>query len=185
MERFAFIIVIYYFKLIEEAKKNIFPPASVPILRNCLELYLAGYTNPGEYWIDPTGGRSLYTGVRVRCRDDGWTTILSRGQYGNPVVNMDISIVSYYIEFVRFNLKTTLIYILYIVSDLNVLGEICMDYNCAPAISLRKQRFSAGIYFLYTYFLFQDYFDRLWADFVDGFGDPEKEHWVGLNRIYQ
>ena len=55
-------------------------------LQDCYELHKSGLSEPGEYWIDPTGRRELHSATRVQCLEDGWMTILNRGQYGNPEV---------------------------------------------------------------------------------------------------
>ena len=34
-------------------------------------------------------------------------------------------------------------------------------------------------------FSLQDYFDRTWGEYVDGFGDPSKEQWLGLADVYR
>ena len=67
------------------AMQFFFSSASNPPLANCLELQLAGYAGEGVYWIDPSGQERWDWARQVKCKE-GWTYILTRGQYGNPVV---------------------------------------------------------------------------------------------------
>ena len=38
---------------------------------------------------------------------------------------------------------------------------------------------------MFTTFKFQDYFNRNWKELRTGFGDPEKEFWLGLDKVYK
>lgn len=58
-------------------------------MKDCSELYAAGYVAPGRYIVDPTGQRDYRRAVHVDC-EEGWTYILKRGESykyeGDPVV---------------------------------------------------------------------------------------------------
>ena len=50
-------------------------------LRDCSEIYQAGFILPGVYFVNL--GMPIQT--KVYCKD-GWTRILSRGQFANTIV---------------------------------------------------------------------------------------------------
>ncbi len=53
-----------------------------PLVRDCSELERLGFTNPGAYFLDPTGNRDVKTAILAHCHQ-GWTYILKRDQGDN------------------------------------------------------------------------------------------------------
>ena len=50
------------------------------VVTDCYDVFLANQTLPGVYTIQPDSEHEF----NAFCLPDGWTTIQSRGQFGNP-----------------------------------------------------------------------------------------------------
>ena len=59
-----------------------FKLGDIPPLKNCGEIYNAGYTRPGFYYTN-TDGNMLESGRKLTFCEDGWNVLLYRTSPGN------------------------------------------------------------------------------------------------------
>ena len=54
------------------------------MLRDCYELWKAGFRDSVNYRMDTTGSGNIAAAIRIQCWE-GWSRVLRRGEYKNKV----------------------------------------------------------------------------------------------------